>query len=439
VRDVILGRRSFDIDPVGVGHWRTFKERLRITRADGDEVAAHSWPYLSVVAGYRGKGMRELPPERVSTLIGMIYDCAVDPDHWQQTLAEICGAMQCMSGAMMLLDLEHSRHKFAYTCGLSSEWAKRFLEHSDDLTLFYRRAFSREMCLDGEPLLVSRLFEQTGPRGRRVYEDWTQPQGISEMVQTVVLRQARRLAVLGANRHRSVGPLTDEEMGFVRMLVPHLRRALTITDILDTKKLEVNTLAATLDQFSAGILVVADRGRILHANDTAREMLSKREPIVSTKGILSVRDRRADRELANAIALAQADEAAIGANGIGVPLRDEGSAVAHVLPLARGELRTRLTPQAAAAVFITRPDDAVPEDISAVAAGFGLTPAESRVLGHMASGATLAEAAYSLGVSGTTARTHLYRIFSKTGVSRQSELIALVIRMMPSTRRSRKN
>jgi DNA-binding CsgD family transcriptional regulator len=369
----------------------------------------------------------------------MIYDCAIEPERWPQTLAEICRSAECVSGVLLLVDLERSRHRFAHTWGLSADWAKRYFEFSDELTQFYSVAFSRDICRDGEPLLMSRLIERIGPHAQRIHDAWTQPQGISEMVQTVVLRQARRLAVLGANRHKSDGILTDRELTVMRLLVPHIRRAVSIIDILDAKTIEIRTLAATLDSFNAGILVVADRARILHANNAARVMLSERNPIASVNGMLSVHDSEADQELANAIALARADEASIGAHGIGVPLRSEGAAVAHVLPLARGELRTRLVPQAAAAVFITQPADPAPEDIGAMIANFGLTPAEARILRQLAGGATLVEAAEALGVSGNTARTHLAQIFSKTGVSRQSELAALVNRIVPPIRRPNKN
>src|SRR5262249_58502942 len=101
--------------------------------------------------------------------------------------------------------------------------------------------------------------------------------------------------------------------------------------------------------------------------------------------------------------LARTDEAIIGSNGIGVPLRSEGSAVAHVLPLARGELRTRLAPQAAAAVFITQPEDSQLQDIGALAANYGLTPAETRILECVAGGATPGGAAATPRVSANTA------------------------------------
>jgi len=53
---------------------------------------------------------------------------------------------------------------------------------------------------------------------------------------------------------------------------------------------------------------------------------------------------------------------------------------------------------------------------------FGLTLAESRLLIHLLDGLALKEAAARLAVANTTARTHLQRIFDKTGVRRQTDL-----------------
>jgi DNA-binding CsgD family transcriptional regulator len=103
----------------------------------------------------------------------------------------------------------------------------------------------------------------------------------------------------------------------------------------------------------------------------------------------------------------------------------------------RGALHTRLNPQATAAVFITRPSDPRPRDVGAVAASFGLTPAEARMLQHLAAGATVNEAIEALDISPNTAKTHLARIFSKTGASRQTDLIALINRMVPPVHRTK--
>jgi hypothetical protein len=87
-----------------------------------------------------------------------------------------------------------------------------------------------------------------------------------------------------------------------------------------------------------------------------QDMLASGVRIASRQGRLAARDRAADTELSQAIDLAGADETTLGAAGIGVSLRsaDTQPALAHVLPLARGEVRTRLIPRATAAVLYPR-------------------------------------------------------------------------------------
>jgi DNA-binding CsgD family transcriptional regulator len=70
-----------------------------------------------------------------------------------------------------------------------------------------------------------------------------------------------------------------------------------------------------------------------------------------------------------------------------------------------------------------------------LAANFKLTPAETRMFERFAAGATLAEAAETLAIAETTARTHLSRILSKTGVARQADLVALIHRLSPPVKR----
>jgi DNA-binding CsgD family transcriptional regulator len=133
-----------------------------------------------------------------------------------------------------------------------------------------------------------------------------------------------------------------------------------------------------------------------------------------------------------AIALAAKDESQIGKTGLAIRLT-EVTAVpmfAHVLPMGAGDLRTRLVPASIAAIFIgASPDEQ--DGAETMAAAFGLTPAETRVLASLLGGRTVAETAAALGVAITTARTHLDNIFAKTGVSRQAELVRLASQIVP--------
>ena len=58
---------------------------------------------------------------------------------------------------------------------------------------------------------------------------------------------------------------------------------------------------------------------------------------------------------------------------------------------------------------------------------FGLTPAEAQLAINLCGGMDLKEVAETMHITFNTARTHLKRIFSKTHVSRQAELIRLLL------------
>ena len=197
-------------------------------------------------------------------------------------------------------------------------------------------------------------------------------------------------------------------------------------------------LGTTLDKFAVGVIIVAADARILHANAAARHMLEARSPVISFGGCLGALDAELTKELRRAIAAARTDAAHIGGTGIGVPLtdRDMTAAAAHVLPLARRDARERGEAASAAVVFVARANMMLPVDVGTVARIYGLTPAETRVLQHLIAGASLTEAATALGVSETTAKTHRNHIFLKTGVSRRTELFALIGRLVPPIRRA---
>lgn len=58
---------------------------------------------------------------------------------------------------------------------------------------------------------------------------------------------------------------------------------------------------------------------------------------------------------------------------------------------------------------------------------YGLTPAEIRMAEALANNQTLEHFAERSGISRATARSHLARVFSKTGTSRQAELVRLLV------------
>lgn len=386
--------------------------------------------------GYAGNGTELIAAHRLSALVGAIYDCAIDPERWQNTLRDLCVDLRCMLSAIYLFDARDSRVRHVKLSDIDIEQLVKDKDYMDTMIGCLRLLPITSQPID-EPMVSSQITDYGEFLSTRFFREVSAPQGHGDGIHVVLARSARRFGLFSATRHKNEGLIEANDIAIMRLLAPHLRRAVTISDMMDLKAVESEALSATLNRLALAVVVVGSDKRILHANEAARDMLASGVRIASRQGRLAARDRAADTELSQAIDLAGSDETTLGAAGIGVSLRsaDAQPALAHVLPLARGEIRTRLIPQATAAVFINTPEPRAVPDLRAVAQSYGLTPAEARVTGQLLAGAgSLAEVAATLGVSLRTVKTHLSQVFAKTGVSRQADLIALMNRMTPLAR-----
>jgi DNA-binding CsgD family transcriptional regulator len=219
-------------------------------------------------------------------------------------------------------------------------------------------------------------------------------------------------------------------LGRENMLTTNNREASggTPTDLEgETKTALVKALKATLDNIAAGVVLVDENAHILHANFAAREMMEVRSPIVSLGGKLGALHDKATDDLRRAIA--EASQSA-SESGIGLPLvnRDMTAATAHVRSAAK---TAEASTNAITTVFVSSASRSPSADLSTIARIFKLSPDECRLLRHMISGATLAEAASALGICQLTVKARQNNIFAKAGVSRRNDLMILLGRLMP--------
>ena len=213
-------------------------------------------------------------------------------------------------------------------------------------------------------------------------------------------------------------------MAGLRLLAPHVRRAVTISKLFDLKAIEAATFSSTIESFSAGVVLADEALAIIHANPAAMAMLSDNDPISSRQGRLALSHKVGNGALEAAIFQAIRDEASLGQKDIGIPTRraDGSPCVLHVLPLRRGEIRPCLVQRAAVAVFVAPTASPPRPPIDALALLYDLTPAESRIFELICNGETQVEIATKIGIAPSTVKTHLLRVFEKTGRSRQAEL-----------------
>ena len=139
-------------------------------------------------------------------------------------------------------------------------------------------------------------------------------------------------------------------------------------------------------------------------------------------GRLTASDAQVDQTLQNAIIAAATAEEETGGKGGAVSLRGHGGEryVAHVLPLSAS---VRHNPgvgsRAVAALFVRKAELETAPPSEVIGKTYKLTPTELRVLLAIVNVGGVRQVAGNLGVADTTVKTHLGRLFEKTGVSRQ--------------------
>jgi DNA-binding CsgD family transcriptional regulator len=367
--------------------------------------------------------------ERMSDLIGEIYDCVLDPGNWGPTLESINREFSFASSVLGVVPLHEGGHRINVTVGFDPEWlsiADDEAYRADAVALWGGAERAERFPLD-EPMVNSQGPAYPNLHNNRYFREILEPRGLCDAVLIAIAREPRLLGYVAFNRHRSAGLVGDTEVDGLRLLGPHFRRAVTISNLFDMKAIEAATFRSAIDALSFGVALVDEELGLVHANPAAEAMLEKADPIRSVAGMLMVADKSANDAIEAAVAQAAKDEGALGPRGIGIPLRREagGPSIVHVLPLRRGEVRSGLVPSAVAALFVVPADAPSRMPMDALALLYNLTPAEVRVFEMVCAGRTQADIAAESGLARSTVKSHLQHVFEKTGCRRQVDLVKL--------------
>jgi DNA-binding CsgD family transcriptional regulator/PAS domain-containing protein len=368
-----------------------------------------------------------IPPSLLSELIGSIYDCALDPGLWEPTLTQLVGAFASQSAVLGLTDLGRRTAMISRIVGMEPRWQRELERHGPEIHAFTARAFPSQQSLD-EPFVISRQLSAEYCAGSPYIQECLKPQGLVDVVQLMVISTPTRLAGLGFGRSQRHGHVTEREIGLARLLLPHLRRAITITDVLDATAIARERTEQAFDLFRCAVILTDAQGAIVFANRAALALLQSGDVVQDRRGILQTTLPSAASELRAAIALAGRQEADLGKIGLAIRLTDDDppTTLAHVLPLTGSHMRASLQPAAVAAVFIQLPGIYIEPALDIVARLYKLTASEVRVLQAIVDTGGVPDIAEALGVSESTVRTHLKRLFEKTSTHRQVDLVKLV-------------
>ncbi len=385
---------------------------------------------------------------QIIELIGQLYEVSGDLSNWLdflENLRRVTGSAttivrssdQDTGQGHAPLAMPHNTLQMRAYRELYHPAARELFRHNP-LFLETGAVATRRMVVDDD------TFEQS-----RLYREFFGPQGWYHLINAVFDVSGQVVLSLTLTRAKQVGPYGQAEIDLLRRLVPHMRRSMQLFRQLRQVSDLGQVLVDTLDFLPVGVVLAGTEGDVFATNRTARELLANQDGLQLTRGgrLLAARpetDGRLQEMIAKAAGVGLADRGPVGT--LTVPSSDGSQDLGLMVFSAGGTASGQVQPDGCAAIYLSDPAQRIETAEPVLQGLYGLTRAEARLAADLVRGHTLEQAATERGVSLNTVRTHLKRVFAKTGTTRQADLVSLllsgvealrVIEAVPPTRRSR--
>ncbi len=366
--------------------------------------------------------------EDLSAVIGDIHDAGMGGE-WLAALQQIRGLLNA-SGTTVWMQAPSGDFRDVDSLERTTETRDYadYYERLDTLRFAVMRA-STGTILTNEMVVPRSEFVRT-----EFYADYVVRHGLHDCMQVRIFDSPECIGVMAISRTERVGAFEGEDVRLLRLLLPHLRRAMQTRLRLASAGIQHDFALEALDRLSHGVLIVDAQARVVYANSAAEAILRKGDGLAVEATSRKLRGATSGQTSALHRLVAQAaDRGGTLAEGesSGVLRLDRLTGTPLLLSTApvRAEVAWNVSPRPASLLLIGVPEDEAPPAPAHLRALYDLTPAEAAVAGRIALGNGVEATARALRVKPATVRWHLQRVFEKTRTHRQAELARLVERL----------
>jgi DNA-binding CsgD family transcriptional regulator/PAS domain-containing protein len=376
------------------------------------------------------KAGRATSETREQAIIGGIYDAALDTGRWPSALAALSEYAGLREAFIALVDLRTMSFPLMELAHFAPEAKVDFLENwaTPERNLWVRAGTT--VAPLGASLNMDRLVPRRQLERTDHYHDLLVPWHVERCVGCPLFRVADAMGVYSAYRSAREPDIDQHDEALLDRFVSHLGRSLEIHRRFRGVEAAGRQALEALHHLELGVVLLDGDGRVLFSNRSAAEILGSADGLTASAGRLVASAADDQARLARMVfdVTCTGQRRGLAAGGALLLARPSGKRALSVLIAPLGDNPFRLGARVpVAVVFLSDPERARSGTLRLVAQRYHLTPQEIAVAGLVASGAALPAVAGTLGVSLSTARTHLYRVFDKVGVRRQAELVKLVL------------
>lgn len=349
--------------------------------------------------------------------IDQIYEASFVPEKWPALLDGLALAVEGMGGYLFTI----SQGASAY---VASEAIAPHVE-----------AFMREgwMAVNGRAARASAIahpgfitdldaFSADELETEPIYRDFLRPRGIGWAAGTHIPIPTGDVLSFNLERETDRGPFERHYVDALDRMRPHIARAAMVSARLGLEKARAG--AEALEALGLPAAVLGGRGQLLACNEMMHELI----PTTVRDGAerLEITEKKADALLGTALsALATGIRRDIVQSFPIVGANEKPASVAHLLPV-RGSAHDLFSRMHSILVIMPMPGPGAPS-AQVLQALFDLTPSEARIASALADGRSIDAIGVDFGIARETVRSHLRSIFAKSGVSKQSSLVRLLL------------
>jgi DNA-binding CsgD family transcriptional regulator len=347
-------------------------------------------------------------------LIDKVYEAAAVPDLWDTVLDNVARRVGSVGGLLFAANSQHTAWVGSSIIG------QLYADFVEDGFAAQNPRPQRAIARNHAGFVRDHDLFTPQEMDRDPVYAYMRSKGIGWCTGTVVQAPTGDLVVFSWERWFKDGPFSAETVAALDPLRAHLARAALISGRLGSERARAAAEALGLIGLPAAVL--SRSHRLLAANELMETLIP--QVVQDRQSRIGLADRRADAMLEQSLLQLQTHTAA-QVRSIPIAAAPElPASIVHVVPV-RGAAND-IFAAASCVLVVTAVACQEMASTHVIQGLFDLTPAEARVARGIAAGKTIDDVANEAGLAVGTVRQQLKSVFSKTGVSRQAELVAIL-------------
>ena len=377
--------------------------------------------------------------EQFDALVGTIYNGLLEAIPWQSFLPLLRERLDAKVVSLVLRPPAVHDRGLILNCLRPSEEKQlgttvQLADPNDWESLAYKEHF---FALDpflnlplNEVVTLAEIIPSEEMIETEYYKNYLKPAGVFHILGTDIREPSGTLARLRISRGETEAEFSAEDKRCLKSVIPHMARAIQLHCKLNRVESERDLYAGAIEKLAMGTIILDENAQVLHCNQLAQQILDQGDGLSLQHNKLLLQNSelrsRYEQELETLLSdKSQLKTAMVRALKVSRPSgKADLGLVMRPVPASEWS-EGQSSP--AVAIFISDPEQELTTSANTIIELFEFTKAEAALALCLAKGQTLAEASAALNISQHTARAQLKAIFAKTGVSRQAELIRLII------------